>query len=123
MKIIFFNDEKYVTETLENVDNPMFYGINEVRWNEGGASFFTDNYLILEDDVKFEDVTDEEFLRQYKEQAKFELAKVLERDRVSYMVNGTLAEKEQQFVEDKARIDSLLTIEEVILFLNEWKIR
>jgi hypothetical protein len=123
VKIIFFNEDRKVTDTLEKVINPVFYGINEIRWEDGGASLFPDNYLILEDEVNFEDVTEEEFLRQYKEQAKFEIAKILEMNRVAYMVNGNLAEKEQQFEEDKVSIDLKETIEEVKLFMIEAKQR
>jgi hypothetical protein len=119
MKIIFFNRNKEITSILEQVENPVPYGLGEVRWEMGGHTVFEGNYIILEDTVNFSEVTDEEFLRQYKEQAKYDLAKKLEEKRVYYMVQGNLAEKEQQFVEDKATIDSKTSVEEIDLFLLE----
>lgn len=122
MKIVFFNDTRQVISVLEKVINPTPYGINEVRWQDGGYSFLQNNYLILEDDIIFEEVLEEEFLRQFKEQAKFDLAKELEANRVTYMVNGTLTEKEEQYNNDKATIDTKNTIEEINLFLIERKV-
>lgn len=120
MKIIFYEDDtKKVKEVLEKVENPIPYGLDEIRWKDGGHSLFSSNYVIVNDDVNFEDITEEEFLRQFKEQAKFELAKVLEVNRVKYMVDGTLTEKEERFASDKALIDGKTSIEDVRLYLMD----
>jgi hypothetical protein len=119
MKIVFFNDQRVVTSVLENVSNPVAYGLSEVRWDDGGYSFLNDNYLILDDTIDFTTVSEDEFLSQYKEQAKYDLAKVLDANRVSYMVAGTLTEKENQFTADKTTIDSKTSIEDVKLFMIE----
>jgi hypothetical protein len=125
MKIVYFNNEKRLLRALEKVENPVFYGLHEIRWNNGGDAISEDTefYLILEDDVEFESVTEEEFLRQFKEQAKFELAKILERNKLYYMAGGTLDEKQIEFISDKTKIENMTTIEEIKIFMNEIKTR
>lgn len=123
MKVIYFDENRNITKVLEKVNNPQFYGLHEVRWENGGDTFFSDYYIVLEDEVEFEAVTEEEFLRQFKEQAKFDLVRNLESNRLHFMVNKTLSEKEQEFVSDMQRIDEMLTIEEIKLYMIEIKER
>jgi hypothetical protein len=125
MKIVYFNNERRLLRTLEKVENPLIYGLHEIRWNNGGDAISEDIefYLILEDNVEFESVTEEEFLRQFKEQAKFELAKRLERNKLYYMVDGTLEEKQTDFNFDKVTIDGKPTVEEIKIFMSEAKAR
>lgn len=123
MKIVFFNNERELIEILEDVTNPQPYGLDEVRWEGGGYSFLENNYLILEDSVDFSTVTEDIFIIQFKEQAKFSLAKILEANRINYMVAGIITEKEQQFNDDKLTIDSKSSLEELEVFMNEVKNR
>jgi hypothetical protein len=123
MKVVYFDNTRNITKILENVINPQFYGLHEVRWENGGDTFFEDYYVILEDEIDFETVTEEEFLRQYKEQSKFDLARYLESNKLYFMVNGTTSEKEAEFISDKTGIDNLQTIEEVKLYMTQVKER
>lgn len=123
MKIVFFNNERELIEILEDVNNPQPYGLDEVTWEGGGYSFLENNYLILEDTVDFSTITEDIFVTQFKEQAKFSLAKILEANRINYMVAGIITEKEQQFNDDKLAIDSKNSLEELEVFMNEVKNR
>jgi hypothetical protein len=125
MKIIYFNNERKVLRTLEHVLNPVFYGLHEIRWDDGGDALSEDNefYLIVEDDVDFKTIAEEEFVRQYKEQAKFELVKRLERNRMFYLVEDNYDEKVEEFKIDKETIESKTSIEELKIFMNEVKNR
>jgi hypothetical protein len=119
MKIIFFNNNKQVTNELRMIHNPMSYGFNEVMWDNGGYADITERYVIVDEEVIFEDVSDEEFLKQYKEQAKVEIAKQLERNRVFYIANGTLSEKEEMTATDITTIENIISEDELTLALEE----
>jgi hypothetical protein len=125
MKIFYFSNERKLIRTLEGVQNPILYGLNEIRWDDGGDTLNDDtvSYLIVEDDVSFESITEEEFLRQFKQQAKFELAKRFERNKMYYMVEGKVEAKQTEFEEDKQKIEEKITIEEVKIFMIEVKAR
>ena len=119
MKIIFFNNEKQITNELRMIHNPMSYGFNEVMWDNGGYADISERYVIVNEDELFENISQEEFLRQYKEQAKVEIAKQLERNRVFYIANGTLSEKETMTTTDITTIDNILSEDELTLALEE----
>ena len=119
MNIVFFNYDKQITNEFELIINPIQYGLHEVLWEDGGYSDFSDRYVILEENADFSTLSDEEFLQQYKEQAIMELAKLIERNRVFFLANGTLQEKETEFVNDKTLINSFTTEEELDLNLQQ----
>lgn len=122
MKVIVFvqeNNERKITEVYENVSNPYPYGLHEVRWDAGGHGEIEGNYVIVEETQNLEDLTDNDLLLQFREQAKFELAKELERNRVTYMVNGTLDAKQQEFEDEKMVIDQKNSYEEISVYLIE----
>jgi hypothetical protein len=125
MKIFYFSNERKLIRTLEGVQNPILYGLNEIRWDDGGDTLNDDtvSYLIVEDEISFESITEEEFLRQFKQQAKFELAKRFERNKMYYMVEGKVEAKQTEFEEDKQKIEEKITIEEVKIFMIEVKAR
>jgi hypothetical protein len=125
MKIIYFSNDRKVLRTLEKVTNPVNFGLHEIRWQNGGDALAEDStfYVIVEDGVVFEEITEEEFLRQYKEQAKFELAKRLEKNKLFYMVDGTTETRQSEFLTDKERIESLTSVEDIKLFMTEVKER
>jgi hypothetical protein len=67
MKIIIFDDEKNVKFVQEGIDQPITKGRSEVAWAGGGIAGIT-NYVILEDEMNFEDMTDEDIQNHFAEQ-------------------------------------------------------
>jgi hypothetical protein len=119
MKLIFFNNERKVTNEINMIINPLAYGFNEIMWDNGGYADFSDRYVIVDENVRFENVSEEEIFKQYKNQAKIEIAKQLEKNRIFSMASGTFAEKEAEFSKDNERINNANSEEELSIILEE----
>lgn len=119
MKIIFFNNERKITNEINRLSNPISYGFNEILWKNGGYADFTDRYVIINEEQDFKTLEENEILKQYKEQAKIEIAKLIEKNRVFFLANGTLSEKESDFIKYKETIDNAITEEELSIALEE----
>jgi hypothetical protein len=115
MKIIFFNNDKKIINEIEHLKDVKNYGFHEVVWKNGGYADFGERYIILEDNEQFEHLSKEKFIQQYKEQAIVELAKEIERNRVFFIANGILSEKENEFSKHKEKIISLESEEELMI--------
>jgi hypothetical protein len=119
MKVVFFNNEKKIVNQIDHLKNVKAYGFDEVMWENGGFADFRERYIILEDDEQFEHVPKEKYIQQYKEQAIMEMAKGIERNRVFFLANGILSEKENEFLKDKETIFSLESEEDLMIELNK----
>jgi len=119
MKIVFFNNDKKIVNKIENLKDVKNYGFHEVIWKNGGYADFGERYIILEDDEQFEHLSKEKFIQQYKEQAIVEMAKEIERNRVFFIANGILSEKENEFAKDKENINSLESEEDLMIELDK----
>ena len=74
MKIVIYNENREVLDTIEKVNDQQPLSLTEVRWRDGGATF-TENYVILEDAQNFADLTDAELLEKRKYMAKLTLSR------------------------------------------------
>ena len=67
MKIVTFDNDKSNVRVWENVTNPQQNGKNEVIFNEGNI-FGIENYVILDDNQNFADLTDADIQAQFATQ-------------------------------------------------------
>jgi hypothetical protein len=121
LKLILYNDDNEVIEEVENIDNAKTIGFNEVSWDLGGMSGITQNFLIVEDGIKLEDVSEEEILNQFKYRAKLELALVYNESRIKILAEGNEIEKEKQFIETREKIDTLTSKEQMVYVIQQFK--
>lgn len=71
MKIIFYDSEKNVVESIENISNPVVDGDN-VTWEGGSLTGAGLPFLLLDDDVNVEggEITDDLIKLDKKEQCR-----------------------------------------------------
>jgi hypothetical protein len=83
MKIVLFNDDKKVIMVQENVENPIQMGTRDVVWGDGGIHGIDTNYVILPDEVNFEDVSDEVIQAQFEAQKNWKSERDLLREELA----------------------------------------
>jgi flagellar biosynthesis/type III secretory pathway protein FliH len=120
MKIIVFDNAKEVKDITENVRNPKPYGLDEIQW-EGGGATFNHNYVIVEDDQTLEDLTDEDILNQKKEQARMDIARFYDNRRIEALAHGKEKAAEAAFHAGRAKINAGADNEAVIVAAQNYK--
>jgi hypothetical protein len=75
MKLVFYNAENKVVDAIENVSNPSIDG-NNVEWEGGSLAGANLPFLLLDDDISVDTVTDDIIALDKKSQyPKVDLAK------------------------------------------------
>ena len=67
MKIVTFDNDKSNVRVWEDITNPQQKGKNEVLWDNGNM-FGVTNYVILNDNQNFADLTDADIQAQFATQ-------------------------------------------------------
>lgn len=121
MKIFIFNDNRELLDEIKEVEEPEPYSLNEIRWNNGGMGGLHHHFVIVEDHINFEDVTDEQILEQQKDAALNELVRDYEKERLRGLKEGTENEKRSNFEAARGRMHNAARLEELIKSKQDFK--